>query len=505
MQANAVESDLYRCAVSMTASQIRTRLSRDWLVGIAAGQVLQVFDQRWSLLRANFKNFDKSHARPQILLADADPTQFLGGFFAAVAAGCPVFLANPAWGQAEWQSVRAQVQPQQIWSTDPQIRAMRQGKPAPSSSPATASAAKTVMIPTGGTSGQVRFVVHTWETLMASVAGFCEFFSMASQRMGDRPNVGLPAVNAYCVLPLYHVSGLMQVLRCFATGGTLAVASFRSLEQEQVLPLPPDISFISLVPTQLQRLIRSPRHIEWLAQFQAVLLGGAPAWNPLLQKAQTHGIRLAPTYGMTETASQIATLKPDEFLAKEPRLGWVGSVLPHAQVTICDDAGNGLPPGQVGAIAIRSHSLAWGYFASDLASIAAKQVWQTYSPDDLGYFDEAGQLHIVGRNSDKIISGGENIFPAEVEAAIRATGQVEDVAVLGLPDDCWGEVVTAVYVAVHPKNSLENVGIALGDRLSPYKRPKRWIAVDSLPRNAQGKLDRTQLKQMAIARQNHST
>ncbi|MGB3491500.1 MAG: 2-succinylbenzoate--CoA ligase [Elainellaceae cyanobacterium] len=477
-------------------SKIRNRLSRDWLVGVSAAQVLQAFEQRWESLVEELSVSEKSVSEkpvseklPRILLAEADPVRFLGGFFAAVAAGCPLFLGNPAWSNPEWNQVLAQVQPSRVWSSELLIQDELHH-----SYDSLQSLAGTIMIPTGGTSGQVRFVMHTWETLMASVAGFCDYFEV-----GAESNSGLLTVNAYCVLPLYHVSGLMQVLRCFASGGILAIAPFKSLKQGHTLPLPPETSFFSLVPTQLQRLMRSPSMRDWLAQFHAVLLGGAPAWMELLQEARSHAMPLAPTYGMTETASQIATLKPSQFLAQEPSQGWVGNLLPHAQVTIRDAQGNVLEPHQVGAIAIQGRSLGLGYFGSHPNNQdPAINPWQVYHPDDLGYLDDARQLHIVGRNSDKIISGGENIFPAEVESAIRATGLVHDVAVLGLTDSVWGEAVTAVYVPIDPACDRDEIVAALGDRLSRYKRPKFWIVVDKLPRNAQGKLNRVMLREVAI-------
>jgi O-succinylbenzoic acid--CoA ligase len=102
----------------------------------------------------------------------------------------------------------------------------------------------------------------------------------------------------------------------------------------------------------------------------------------------------------------------------------------------------------------------------------------------------------VGRRSDKIITGGENVFPAEVETVIRATGLVQDVCVIGVSDRHWGEIVTAIYVPSSPEVSSEKLQTAVTDRLSKFKQPKYWLAVDQLPRNAQGKLNRPQLGQI---------
>ena len=332
------------------------------------------------------------------------------------------------------------------------------------------------MIPTGGSSGKIRFAIHTWETLIASVNGFRQYFA-------------LKQVNSFCVLPLYHVSGLMQFMRSFTTGGRLVVLPFKALEIGNTTDINPAEYFISLVPTQLQRLLQHQYH--WLAEFQTVLLGGAPAWKELLETARHCRIRLAPTYGMTETASQIVTLKPDDFLNGNNSSG---QVLPHVSVTIRSPKGEILEAKNLGTIAIESNSLFIGYYSEE------NQIKTTlFQADDLGYFDEKGYLHIIGRNSNKIVTGGENVFPSEVEAAIQSTNLVIDVCVIGLPDRHWGQVVTAIYIPKHAKVSTDILKTALEHKLCKFKRPKYWFPVESLPRNAQGKVNREKLKKLSMA------
>jgi O-succinylbenzoic acid--CoA ligase len=326
------------------------------------------------------------------------------------------------------------------------------------------------MIPTGGSSGRVRFAIHTWDTLTASVEACRQYFQV------DR-------LHSCCILPLYHVSGLMQFLRSLLSGGKLAVLSAKTLNAKPC-PIDPSEFFLSLVPTQLQRWLQMPAQATWLSRFHTVLLGGGPAWSDLLQTARHHQIRLAPTYGMTETASQIVTLKPDDFLQGKPGCG---QALPHAQIQIRNEAGQVLAPRQVGAIAIQATSLALGYYPE----LFAQSEFQT---DDLGFLDDQGYLHVVGRRSQKIITGGENVFPAEVEAVIRASQLVDDVCVLGIPDAEWGEAVTAVYVPSHSQASQDKLRAIVEQQLSRYKRPKRWIPVQTLPRNAQGKVNYAEVK-----------
>ncbi len=585
-------------------THLKQRSGDDWLVGYDSQEFFGLTERVLAELRSR----PLAKAPLTILLAERDPLTFLAHFIAACAANCRIFLANPDWVAAEWQQVFELVQPDLIWGEEAKAEARSQQsavssresgfdvsaqpnvvssqKPDLSLLPFTfyllpSSPTPHILIPTGGTSGTIRFVVHTWETLMASVQGFCDYFEVEQ-------------VNSFCVLPLHHVSGLMQFLRSFTTGGNLVVMPFKALEAGDRSFVTPEAFFLSLVPTQLQRLLdsdeqtvdqksearsqksevlshsrsaersrRSPlstpcSSIAWLSRFHTVLLGGAPAWSALLDRARTHRIRLAPTYGMTETASQIATLKPDDFLKGYTN---AGHILPHAQITIRNPSGEVLPHHQIGHITIQAKSLAIDYYpmlstngdrsgvdllsspqlscsggwgelgpqkagdnkfsvshcrkklvgrgevprtqslneAEMLAHRDLEQRKRVFQPDDLGFFDTDGYLHIVGRQTDKIITGGENVFPAEVEAAIRSTALVQDVCVIGISDRHWGQAVAAVYVPIATALDSTAIQTALKDKLSKFKRPKHWLAVDRLPRNAQGKVNRANVE--AIAKQ----
>ena len=280
----------------------------------------------------------------------------------------------------------------------------------------------------------------------------------------------------------------MQFMRSFSTGGKLAIADWKNLESSQIYNLDITDFCLSLVPTQLQILLQKTTLINWLSQFHTVFLGGAPAWHELLATARYHQIRLAPTYGMTETASQIATLKPDDFLQGKIN---AGQILPHATVTICDDLGKKLSPYQVGNINIQGQSLYLGYYPNLMNNEGLKI-------DDLGFFEDQGYLNIVGRNSDKIITGGENVYPLEIEPVIRATGLVRDICVIGIPDQHWGQAVTAIYVSEKNLNIPGKIIDLLKGKISKYKIPKYWVAVDSIPRNEKGKINRQSLQKIAL-------
>ena len=531
-------------------------LPDNWLVGCDSGEFARIVDRQFQQITQN-----QTQKTPlKICLAEPEPVQFLASFIAARATKCQIFLCNPNWVKAEWEQVFDLVQPDIILEQDtdlkntfpplpvrggglrlcsrefdspefdspkfhspkfdspefhspgfhspgfdspefhspkfhspkfhspkfdsPEFHPPKFHSPGFDSpefhspelpSPEIDELGK-IMIPTGGSSGKIRFAIHTWESLTASVQGFQQYFNV------DK-------INSFCVLPLYHVSGFMQFMRSFTTGGKLTIASLKALEAGKKYDIEPEQFFISLVPTQLQRLLQNPDTANWLSQFHTVLLGGAPAWPELLDIARKYQIKLALTYGMTETASQIATLKPADFLAGNNSSG---QALPHAKITIRSAIGKILCYNEIGNVTVNTKSLALGYYPELFSDRPYFQL------DDLGFFDKNNYLNIVGRSSDKIITGGENVFPAQVEAAIKNTNLVADVAVIGLPDKDWGQVVTAIYVPANSQVTVKNLQAAIEDKLSKFKRPKNWVVVEQLPRNAQGKVNREHLQEIAI-------
>lgn len=446
---------------------------RHWLIGGDRDELVELAEQFY--LEIIEQSSQQNSLR--IIVAESNPIRFLAGFIAACSASCSIFLCNPFWGEGEWQQVFDIVQPDIVWGKFQSKFKIQNSKTTIPNSDFRLPTSS-IMIPTGGSSGKIRFAIHTWDTLSASVRGFQTYFQIQQ-------------INSFCVLPLYHVSGLMQFMRSLTTGGKLAIFPFKTIESGIIPDLDPKGFFISLVPTQLQRLLQTPNLIDWLARFQTVLLGGASAWQELLTQARDCKIRLAPTYGMTETASQIATLKPEDFLQG---YNSCGRVLPHAQIKVIDSKNQILNSNEIGTICIQAKSLALGYYP-DLLDRVEIQV------DDLGFIDDCGYLNIVGRNSHKIITGGENVYPCEVEAAIRSTQLVDDIAVIGLCDRVWGEVVTAIYVPKFQSISAIEIKAAIANSLSKFKIPKYWISAQKLPRNAQGKLNQKQLQAIAILTQ----
>jgi O-succinylbenzoic acid--CoA ligase len=320
-----------------------------------------------------------------------------------------------------------------------------------------------LMIPSGGSGGRVKFARHDEDTLSAAVRGFCGHFRVER-------------VNGVGVLPLHHVSGLMACLRCALTGGEYIAWDWKKLEKGLRPPLPreraPGGWFISLVPTQLQRLLAEPEALTWLRTFDAVCVGGGPIWAELADAAAHEGVPVSPGYGMTETAAMVAALLPEKFL--EGGRG-CGSPMPHAKITLAKG----------GAVEVEGDSVFRGYFPE-------RRPARRFTTEDLGAFDERGGLHLLGRRDLVIITGGKKVDPHEVEAALMASGEFQDVAVVGVPDAEWGHRVVACYPAGRPDFDRSKVERSLAF-LASFKRPREFRAVPDWPRNAQGKLNRPAL------------
>lgn len=317
-----------------------------------------------------------------------------------------------------------------------------------------------LMIPSGGTSGALKFARHDERTLGAAVEGFCTHF-------------GLGRVNAVDVLPAHHVSGLMARVRCATTGGAHVAWEWKRLETGETPALRGGSDWvISLVPTQLQRLLASPEAMAWLRGFKIVFVGGGPVWPELADAAARAELRVSLSYGMTETAAMVAALRPEEFLNGARSSG---RALPHARLTVT----------AAGTVGVEGESVFRGYFPEWRAG-------RVFETEDLAHCDAQGHWHILGRRDALIITGGEKVNPAEVEAALRATGEFADVAVVGLPDAEWGERVVACYPAGGAVPDLTRVAAGLG-ALAGRQRPKSYVALADWPRNALGKADRVAL------------
>jgi acyl-CoA synthetase (AMP-forming)/AMP-acid ligase II len=221
-------------------------------------------------------------------------------------------------------------------------------------------------------------------------------------------------------------------------------------------------------------------------------------------------VQFVNAFGQTETTSTVTMLGPDdhrlvgtaaEIERKRRRLASVGRALPDVELRILDPAGEPLPPGAVGEIAVRSGRSMRGYLGQDDATRATLQAgW--LRTRDLGWLDEDGYLFLAGRQADLIIRGGENIAPEEVEAVLETHPAVDEAAVIGVPDEEWGERVAAlVVVAPGAAVTAEALGEHCRQRLASHKKPEFVRFADALPRNALGKLLRHDVRQTILGRE----
>ena len=223
-------------------------------------------------------------------------------------------------------------------------------------------------------------------------------------------------------------------------------------------------------------------------RLRLVLLGGAAASPDLLKRALQAGWALATTYGLTEAASQVATALPEQVRRKP---GSVGRPLLFTSVRVVDEAGHDQPPGVYGDILIRGPTLMRGYLGEPPLDADA---W--FATGDIGYLDVDGDLWVVQRRSDLIISGGENIYPAEIEQVLRQHPAVADVAVVGVPSPEWGQQVGAVLVLRDPAVDVREILAFSRTRLAGYKQPRIVRVVDELPRTASGKIHRAAVAEL---------
>jgi long-chain acyl-CoA synthetase len=308
-----------------------------------------------------------------------------------------------------------------------------------------------------------------------------------------------PADVSLVAMPVSHIGGTGWGLVGLLNGAKGVVA--REFDPFKVLDFieQDQISKMFMVPAALQIVVRQPRarSVDF-GRLKYILYGASPIPLDLLRECmEVFGCGFCQQYGMTETCGTIVYLPPEDHdPAGNPRMRAAGLPMPGVQIQIMGEDGQVLPPGAVGEVAIRSVANMVGYWKLDEATKATVGADGWLRSGDAGYLDEDGYLYIHDRVKDMIISGAENIYPAEVESAVYGHPHVAEVAVIGVPDDKWGEAVKAI---VAPKPGVtpdaEDIIAFARTRIAAFKAPKTVDFIEALPRNASGKILRRELRE----------
>ncbi|MGH2613676.1 MAG: o-succinylbenzoate--CoA ligase [Thermomicrobiales bacterium] len=290
-------------------------------------------------------------------------------------------------------------------------------------------------------------------------------------------------------MPLFHVGGLSILFRGVITM-TPVILHDQFDPEASLLAIDRGATLVSVVPAMLQRMIERREKAPWPEHLRCVLLGGSAAPPSLVDDCLRLGIPVAPTYGLTETASQAATLLPAETPQKRESSG---RPLPLTEVRIAASSGNA-SPNDIGEIEVRGPTIFAGYLDDpDAASSRTTDGW--FRTGDVGYLDDDGFLYVVDRRDDLIVSGGENVYPAEIERVLREHPLVSDAAVIGVADDAWGSRPIAAVVWTGDRADASTVlHRHCVERLGRYKVPDRILLVAEIPRSSSGKLLRRRLR-----------
>lgn len=327
---------------------------------------------------------------------------------------------------------------------------------------------------TSGTSGQPKGALITWGNQFAS----------AEASAGVVPLT--PTDRWLDCMPLFHVGGLNILIRC-------AIAGCAAILHDRFDPVAVNLAFdrdgatlVSLVASTLTRTLDA-RTAPLPPTLRAVLIGGGPVPPDLLARCP----RALPTYGMTETCSGVTLVA--EGAPAEDR-ATAGRPMPGVSLQIRGEDGQPLPPHTPGTIAVRGPMVIRGYLDPAATARALADGW--LDTGDFGMLDEAGRLKVLTRRTDLILSGGENVYPAEIEAALRAHPRIHDAAVLAIPHERWGQAPYAFVVGEGPLEEAE-LREFMGARLAKYKLPVAYKRIEALPLLSNGKVDRRALSMQA--------
>ncbi|MDQ0430387.1 O-succinylbenzoic acid--CoA ligase [Planomicrobium stackebrandtii] len=327
---------------------------------------------------------------------------------------------------------------------------------------------------TSGTTGHPKGVRQTAEN---------HFSSAVSSAL----NIGIAPDDVWlCSVPLFHISGFSILMRSLIYGMGVRLYEKFDAERSAEEICKGTVTHMSVVGVMLERILSHVEESRSHAStgFKAVLAGGGPIPVAYIKRAEKCGIPVLQTYGMTETSSQTTTLQSADA---ERKMGSSGKPLFLYEVKIDDTQ----KPGDTGEILIRGPQVTPGYIGRFNDRNAQEDGW--LHTGDIGYLDAEGFLYVVDRRSDLIVSGGENVYPAEIEKVLLSHPAIREAGVCGAASEKWGEVPVA-FVVLNKKATADELLTYCREQIAPYKVPKRLSFVEALPRNASNKLLRRELR-----------
>ncbi|OBB74979.1 fatty-acid--CoA ligase FadD5 [Mycobacterium sp. 852014-52144_SCH5372336] len=339
---------------------------------------------------------------------------------------------------------------------------------------------------TSGTTGRPKGAVLTHTNIAGQALTF--LFTNGADINNDVGFIGVP---------MFHIAGIGNMIPGLLLGRPTVIYPLGAFNPDELLDVleAEQVTGIFLVPAQWQAVCAAQKARPRQLRLRVLSWGAAPASDTLLrQMAETFpGTQILAAFGQTEMSPVTCMLLGEDAIRK---LGSVGKVIPTVAARVVDEDMNDVPIGQVGEIVYRAPTLMAGYWNNPQATAEAFAGGWFHS-GDLVRQDEEGYVWVVDRKKDMIISGGENIYCAEVENALAAHPAIAEVAVIGRPDDKWGEVPVAVVALGAPDQTdldLRELDAFLDERLARYKHPKAVEVVDALPRNPAGKVLKTELR-----------